>query len=571
MTSPTLRVVLRAAAIAIAIAALIDPAFSSTRPVDRRLVAIVASHASDSVDRLRAAADGWDVITRSAGGPSLPCAPGERCVLIADGSIDVDVPGDLAEPVSLIVEKASGDANVEVRRVIVSSAYTTAAGTARVDLLRTGAIASTDIRITDGGAVVGSATHKWTEGPSASVEVPWWPIQAGARMLGVEAITAPGEVFASDNRVDVGVDVTSARSSVLVFDARPSWISTFVRRALEDDARFTVGHRARVAPSLTSGTAGSRLDGAVLDQIALLVIGGPDALTASDASLIETFVRVRGGTLVLLPEQRTAGAAEKLFLGTWTEHLSSTPERVGALYATEILRAGDEPLATVIAQSGSKPAIVSMPAGNGRIIISGAMDAWRHRDKDANAFDRFWRSLVAEGAAAGAPLSATFDRTLTARGARTRFTIHDRRMTPITSVEGNAIVRCGDQAASVVRLRPTGVMGDFSGEAAVGESGACAIEMSVDGRQLTAGFAVADHPNRGTNATLNKLVNAVSRTSGIVINSGEEAGMIDMLERDARPSSQVVSARPMRSPWWMIPFALCLTAEWWLRRRDGLR
>jgi hypothetical protein len=29
--------------------------------------------------------------------------------------------------------------------------------------------------------------------------------------------------------------------------------------------------------------------------------------------------------------------------------------------------------------------------------------------------------------------------------------------------------------------------------------------------------------------------------------------------------------RPMRSVWWMLPFAACLSAEWWLRRRRGLR
>jgi hypothetical protein len=28
---------------------------------------------------------------------------------------------------------------------------------------------------------------------------------------------------------------------------------------------------------------------------------------------------------------------------------------------------------------------------------------------------------------------------------------------------------------------------------------------------------------------------------------------------------------PMRSTWWILPFASCLSAEWWLRRRRGLR
>jgi hypothetical protein len=27
---------------------------------------------------------------------------------------------------------------------------------------------------------------------------------------------------------------------------------------------------------------------------------------------------------------------------------------------------------------------------------------------------------------------------------------------------------------------------------------------------------------------------------------------------------------PMRSPWWIIPFALLLGYEWWARRRRGL-
>jgi hypothetical protein len=27
---------------------------------------------------------------------------------------------------------------------------------------------------------------------------------------------------------------------------------------------------------------------------------------------------------------------------------------------------------------------------------------------------------------------------------------------------------------------------------------------------------------------------------------------------------------PMRSPWWLLPFTLCLGGEWWLRRRSGL-
>ena len=96
---------------------------------------------------------------------------------------------------------------------------------------------------------------------------------------------------------------------MLVFDARASWGSTFVRRALEDDSRFLVEHRARLAPAIAAGTANGRLDTRALDAASVLIVGGPDALTASEVDLIERFVRVRGGTAVLLPERAPSGSA----------------------------------------------------------------------------------------------------------------------------------------------------------------------------------------------------------------------------------------------------------------------
>jgi len=53
------------------------------------------------------------------------------------------------------------------------------------------------------------------------------------------------------------------------------------------------------------------------------------------------------------------------------------------------------------------------------------------------------------------------------------------------------------------------------------------------------------------------------------------ADRLDDAERFIRKavSSPHTSAvrHPMRSAWWFAPFAACLSAEWWLRRRRGLR
>ncbi len=170
---------------------------------------------------------------------------------------------------------------------------------ARVELAGIGldAAVKSEVRVLDGAAVIGTATRAWSGAATLTIDVPWWPIDTGARVLRIDVLPFEGEQTAIDNHVDIGVDVGTTRSPVLVFDARPSWSSTFVRRAIEDDPRFAVGYRTRLAPALSAGTANGRLDVAALDLASTAVIGGVDALTSSDVALLEQFVRVRGGTL----------------------------------------------------------------------------------------------------------------------------------------------------------------------------------------------------------------------------------------------------------------------------------
>ncbi len=63
----------------------------------------------------------------------------------------------------------------------------------------------------------------------------------------------------------------------------------------------------------------------------VLIVGGPDALTASEVDLIERFVRVRGGTAVLLPERAPSGSATRLFTGEWSGAVDVGAARRGAV------------------------------------------------------------------------------------------------------------------------------------------------------------------------------------------------------------------------------------------------
>jgi hypothetical protein len=567
-----IRLLLRALSIAIAVAALVDPVFSRSTSHDRPIVAIhLTAGPSPAIDSaLRELLMGRELTTRVPVGPRLPCAIDEDCVVIADGSIDSD--WEAGRPVSLITADLNTGPNVRVQSVMLSGGHRSVAGAARVVLAgRDVAGKRTEVRISDSGAVVGSATHQWSTATAATIEIPWWPLDPGVRALRIEAIPFDGESTAIDNVIDLGATIATARLPILVFDARPSWNSTFVRRALEDDARFAVEYRSRIAPALSAGTPRGRINAAVLDKAAAVIVGAPDALTAEEAAWLDRYVRVRGGTLVLLPERTAVGASAHLFPANGTEHLSANAESVGALHATEILRWSDVPVtATVIAMSELSPSIVSIPAGNGRIVVSGAMDAWRYRDLDSGAFDRFWTSLVAQGAALGDGLQLMFEEGIAPRGSRARFVVRDRRLEPLAIVEASAVVHCKDETR-VARLWPAGALGEFVGEVSAARQGECTVDAMVGDRRASGSVAIVDQPARGTELTLAKLERQARASGGMIAAQGEMQNVARALAAATPALSRVVSVNPLRDPWWILPFAGCLSAEWWLRRRNGLR
>lgn len=562
------RILLRAIAVLIAVAATVDPAWPVDRPQPARLVAIdlADGDVEATVSTLRSALGDWHVERREASGGSIPCAPGERCVVIADGSVDAALPADLDRAPSLIAVRRDQSPNVALVSATAPAAHLSAAGTIRVQMRRSGPVGETALVVRDGSAVVGSITHAWTDAV-ATVDIPWWPIDATGRALRIEATPIDGEANTIDNVIDIGVPVQSSRVPVLVFDARPSWSSTFVRRALEDDPRLTVEHRARIAPALSAGTRSGILDVATLERTSVAVVGEPNALTGPDVALLERFVRVRGGSLILLPERRITGPAARLLAGEWTEHLSAEPERVGALQASEVMRATGLPVtAVVLARSAAEPSVVSLPLGHGRVIVSGAMDAWRYRSA---SFDDFWRSTAVEAGRAGDALRFEFGETLASTGQRVPFVVRHRSFDERTAVEIKVTARC-DGAPSPVRVWPSGRVDTFTGELAFAGAD-CELRAQAADRIAVAQVAGGARPARGVDNTLAKLERAITAHGGTVKTAGDESSLARELVTSFTPTSQIVSIPPMRSLWWMLPFAGCLAVEWWLRRREGLR
>ena len=554
MTARSGRLIARTLAIAIAVAGLMDPAWSGSRSSSLPIIVVRAS----AIDTREAEAHLREVIGSSAmeirqlTGSRLPCAPDEQCVLIADGSIDVAMPTDVKP--FLIPIRPDSTPNVAIASVAIGGAHSAAASEARVEVVASG-IDHRDVvvRARDGVVTVGSTRASVSSG-TAAIDVPWLPLASGARHLRFEIDRLDGETATSDNAIDVGVEVSDTRFRILVFDPRPSWSSTFVRRALEDDGRFEVAHRARVAPSISVGTPTGRLDVATLDQTDVVIAGAPDALTREDVDLLDRFVRERGGTVMLLAERALGSAPANVFFPGGRELLSATPVSLGPLTASEMLMPPRiEPTDTVLARTAESPVVVNRPRGFGRVIMSGAMDAWRYRDAGAAAFGRFWQSAAADAAAASGPLTIRVADSLAAAGSRVPFTITVRSLTPQTALDANAVVRCGDALAHAVRLWPAGA-GEFQGDVRIANAESCTIEATVGDDHAVASVISVDKPNRGAARTLARLMSELPT------------------ELPPRPVAMEASSLtfPMRSPWWSVPFAGCLAVEWWLRRRAGL-
>jgi hypothetical protein len=127
------------------------------------------------------------------------------------------------------------------------------------------------------------------------------PARSGTALLRVAAWVDGRETAVAD----VATLVVEQRLAVLFHDRRPSWMSTFVRRALEQDPRFAVSGRISTSrdAGVVSGRAPSSLaDGPAVDLFDLLVIGAPEALTEGDVAALDRFMRRRGGSVLLLLE-----------------------------------------------------------------------------------------------------------------------------------------------------------------------------------------------------------------------------------------------------------------------------
>ena len=578
---------LRLVAVAIALAALVDPGVSMRRrqplPIDVRIGASPSDPDGTRAARVR------EAVIHRLGSAIVPDARRPRAVIAIGGGLR---PGEVADgvPISVISVEPAG------RNVRIVEAKTTALVTAGrpavVAVTLQGDAAGGErsvVVLEQDGLEIARAAHAWSaDDERGAVQLTYAPAEPGLSVLRVRALPVRGETTEADNVADVAVRVVARAWRVLTWAPRPSWTVAFVRRALEADSAFDVSALTRSSRGLEtrSGTAPARLTADALAPFDIVIAGAPEELDRREVEALDTFVRDRGGAVVFLPDRPPSGAYRSLLPPTrfdemlLAEATSLTAADGAGFRASEFALPSGTPVrgaavATVPQGGQARPAVVSWTRGAGLVVYSGALDAWRFRGDAGGGFTSFWTAIVAELAVQSPPpLSASVDPPYAAPGdrltvrARYRATELERagETTRVPAVRADIV--SADGRATALRLWP-GAAGEYEGSIEAPAAGRYDVRVSSE-----AG-AVADVPLVvAAGARTRRLVPApawlAQPSGGLAVHVSDTHDVEAAIRALPRPA-ELVQVYPMRSGWWILPFAGALCGEWALRRRKGLR
>jgi hypothetical protein len=589
--------IVRGIAVAIAVLGMIDPALVVNRAraipvIVRAIDASPLDGAAGASGRDRSGAIRDQLIENLASVADTSGQRPPRAVVLVGRVVPEALPPE-GVPVSTV--SLSGNASPNVRLVSIDErppaalrqAITTVAEFEAVECSGRTSV----FTLSDGGAVVATVEHRWTKDRERfRARLRYAPPHAGLHVVTVSAEPLGVETNADDNVADAGLVVDARRLRVLAYETRPSWNATFVRRALEADPRFEVASLVRSSRGILvrSGAAPSDVLAADLDEFDVVLVGAPEELRAAELDALSRFASQRGGGVVFLPDRRPSGPYERVLpAGRYEEALLEAPgallgEQSNDVRASEFLIAHGMPAAVDIVaaleRSGTRvPVSFTWTHGAGRMLLWGALDAWRFRAGADGAFVRFWQAAIAELALA-AP--QRIEVSLSPRVAAIEESVKVRATIRATEFaedgDGMVIPPIGAMLVSAagvtqaVRLWPTAEPGVFEGTATAPEAGAYEVRVTAGPHVVRAPMDVAPAPRRVMMEDAEAMALVSASTGGVAVSADDLRPLEDHL-RALAAAPEPVTVRPLRSVWWVALFALCLSAEWAARRRRGLR
>lgn len=607
---------LRAIAVGIMLAGLVDPVFM----VERTTPPIISlRHTGDiamptPLDDVRRRLEPLGTVVTG------PVPDAQATVVLGS-----DVPQDLLAgpvmpvtgPVVVVPLATPGGLTVETAQVPAAvHLHERSAVALRVHRQRDGRAGPMQLELRSGGVLRAVRSDSVIPGQRRALSLPFTPTDTGALHLALRVVDGRDTLFRH-----LALRVTSRPWRVLFLDARPSWLSTFVRRTLERDARFAVSSRVVTSTNVGVATPQVVRDLDALRNLALsdpsalpelVVLGAPERLSLQDVSTLRVLAERWGRAVLVLPDHmpETRTAAERaaqlaldsvLGSGGWRVLPSVESPRMlqrHALAGLDSLLLRSETIAIPRALREDAVPLVQWqdtvvawyaPMGAGVVATSGALDSWRFRDAARSTFDQSWREMAARLAASAQPALRLSEGASAAHGtAGALSTWHIMRLRDDSSAapEVRAIHEGGDSLRLAVF--PTTVTGQWRTQGRLPWPGRWTVVAASQGdtAYLTT-LVVASQTSAASAGGLAgwmyrrdlppvELLDAWTRaTGGRLLSAGAldelPATVKSLLAKQSKPPGQRAPWHPMRSGWWILPLTLALGGEWWLRRRRGAR
>ena len=471
---------------------------------------------------------------------------------------------------------------------------------------------TSELFLEDAGIRVASVRHQWkSDGERWQGTLQYLPPGATAGRLRAGVVEIPGETSTNDNAAEIAVPPMRGGIRTLVVEAGVTWPAMFVRRAIEGDPAFVVTalQRASARIATRAGAPPAALTRGSLAPFEVALVGAPANLTAADVDALRWFVEERGGIAVLVPDQPPGGRYLELLGAPQFEPRAletAAPLGQGLLASEFVVSRRLPPAARILAETErGEPVVFSARRGEGAVVFSGALDAWRYRaakaqgDResgigDGDAFAEFWRRIIVEEAATVPPvLEVSVDPSLVAVGsaarvrARLRTTelffassvVSSRSLipdppSPIPHPRSLAVDSVAARAVSpaahvdeALRLWPTAEPGVYEGEWRPAVSGDYDLAVTAGTHRGDAAVTVVDSASPAADPEALALVARAS--GGRVFRADQADVLVEEMKKAFPPRTITRTMKVMRSSWWVVAFAGLLCVEWAIRRKHG--
>lgn len=320
--------------------------------------------------------------------------------------------------------------------------YVDEAGQARITVRQRGAAERSILVTTTAGNR--EAQHVATfDGEFASLDIPVRFDTTQSHEVVATVAPLKGETHTTNNSARTFIEVTDARTDVLIVEADPTWDTRFMAQSLARDPRLAITQVTQVGPDRQQITrTRSRVEGAVLPSDAdawaaydVVILGGSleRALTATSAATLVDAVRERETRVIftrvkaispanvddptaktlrqLSPLQHTTSASRTSSV-TWPDPASDAISRASMLDAGLTHWPAELPpvVARDVTASASAqvlvrslqgvPLVISHSVGNGRAMLLNATGLWQwamRTPEEAHAdrlLDALWAQLI---------------------------------------------------------------------------------------------------------------------------------------------------------------------------------